>query len=844
MTTYFVNPLTGSDSNNGLSYATAVKNINAGPLASAVAGDQVRVLETPTVDTGLSTIFTRQTPPSTAYSISDATNTSPIVITFAGTANFQNGDVLFVNSVGGNTAAAGVWKINLLTPTTAELIGSSGNGAYTTGGTARLRTGSVFQAPTGSFCKNIFMCGNNLQTTYPYLCTNMTASSNVTCALNTTQFKYGNVSQNITIADPFTTGKAAYINLGATVDFSSYQAISCAILNQTALAIPDATYRICLCSDTTGDVIVDSIPINGMNVLVPSGSTTLWYKIYGERTGGGNLGSSIRSLAFYVNTDIGANLLTIDNIVAVKQKDSTTGINYQSIVGKNTSSGESLYTVGSMIDIVGTNSLIFIETMGITITSNNSPYYGGTSSTENLFKIQPFMLGPTATATWLGTIVGNGSAAPAAPVVYSGGWSAGSSMTTRSGLSAFANYNCTGLFIRAVNLTNFTFENLVAASFATPFTVSGGSDICLKNCYLINGVTNCFICSTTPFLRIGVDRDDSTVYPCYANCSPTPVAISGCNNAHLNSFRITGSTANALSIGIVSSMIQNCYIGVTSLGIGATFTSSNYNTIKNCSFVNCLGTAINTTGSSNNIFKNCIATPTNLSPLVLGPNSCNNQLYNCTLVPSPTIFTCGLHAGNNYFYNTNSNGTFSCAAGANYFINCPNFSTTIPTAGTLGAGVTYVYNNNVATAPGYEIINCFADSNANISISQEQVKNNLSSYKVNLRTGVTVSGSKFDYNPYTPCLARVLVKSGVTTNISCYVFLSNSGVTAKIAVLGGQVSGIPNDVVSAAVTPNSTWQKLTISVTPTADGVVEVCTYAYGYGSNCLYYDKIEWEYV
>jgi hypothetical protein len=845
MTTYFVNPLTGNDGNNGTSYATAVKSINATALGVASSGDQVRILETPTVDTGLSTTFTRQTPPTTSYTISNATNASPIVITFAGTANFANGDIIFVTAVTGNTAANGMWKINLLTSTTAELIGSVGNGAYVSGGTARLRTGSVFQLPTGSFCKNIFMCGNQYQTTYPYQCTNMTAvNANVTCTINTSQYKYGNVSQTINFGTGFATGKAAYVALGTTVDFSAFQAISFAMLNMTNIAIPDGSYRICLCSDTTGDVIVDSIPINGMNVSVPSGSSTLWYKIYGERTGGGNLGSNIQSVAFYVNTDLGAPLLAIDNIVAVKQKDTTTGINYQSIVGKNPSSAESLYTVGSMIDIVGTNSLIFIETVGILGTNNNSPFYGGTSGTANLFKINPFMLGPTATATWLGTINGNGSPTPSQPLVYSGGWSAASNMTTRTGLSAFSNYNCTGLFIRLVNRINIDFENLITASFATPFYINNSTDICLKNCYFLNGGTNCLFGFITPFLRIGVDRDDVTIYPCYANCSPIPVNISSCVGGHINSFRCTGSSSTCMAFTGSSSMIQNCYIGVTTSGGGFNLSTANYNQIKNTTVVNCIATAMAIATSNNNVFKNCTFTPTNAGNLTFTTCS-NNEFYNCTFVPASSSFSLTSNSSNNYFYNTSMNGSFGSGSGIVYFINCPNFSTTIPIMGSAGSGITFVYNNNIATAPGYEILNYLADYNANISISQEQTNYNFSSYKINLRTGATVAGSKFAYNPYTPCLARILLKSGVATNISTYVYRPTSGASAAFAVLGGQVAGIASDMVSPLSTLLNQWEKLTIALpAPSADGVVEVVAYAYGYGSPAAYYDKITWEYV
>lgn len=66
--------------------------------------------------------------------ITGATNASPIVITQTGH-GFANNDVVRVTGVGGNTAANSVWVAKNVTANTYELAGSSGNGAYTSGGT-------------------------------------------------------------------------------------------------------------------------------------------------------------------------------------------------------------------------------------------------------------------------------------------------------------------------------------------------------------------------------------------------------------------------------------------------------------------------------------------------------------------------------------------------------------------------------------------------------------------------------------------------------------------------------------------------------------------------------------
>ncbi len=69
-----------------------------------------------------------------ALSVSGATNATPIVITTSTAHGLTTGDEVVISGVVGNTAANGLWKITVLTTTTFELDGSTGNGAYTSGG--------------------------------------------------------------------------------------------------------------------------------------------------------------------------------------------------------------------------------------------------------------------------------------------------------------------------------------------------------------------------------------------------------------------------------------------------------------------------------------------------------------------------------------------------------------------------------------------------------------------------------------------------------------------------------------------------------------------------------------
>lgn len=68
-----------------------------------------------------------------AIAITDATNASPIVIT-AASHGLEDDDVAIAHDVAGNTATNGTFLVDESDDDTLELYGSTGNGAYTSGG--------------------------------------------------------------------------------------------------------------------------------------------------------------------------------------------------------------------------------------------------------------------------------------------------------------------------------------------------------------------------------------------------------------------------------------------------------------------------------------------------------------------------------------------------------------------------------------------------------------------------------------------------------------------------------------------------------------------------------------
>ncbi|MGJ7484332.1 hypothetical protein ACSFA2_03685 [Variovorax sp. LT2P21] len=82
------------------------------------------------------TTLGRATAAAAGITISAATNATPIVITLGATSGLKDGDRIAISGITGNTAANGEFTLKMLTATTAQLVGSVGNGAF--GGTARV----------------------------------------------------------------------------------------------------------------------------------------------------------------------------------------------------------------------------------------------------------------------------------------------------------------------------------------------------------------------------------------------------------------------------------------------------------------------------------------------------------------------------------------------------------------------------------------------------------------------------------------------------------------------------------------------------------------------------------
>lgn len=374
-----------------------------------------------------------------------------------------------------------------------------------------------------------------------------TVSTNITGGTNTSR-KLGSTALTLTPGASFTTGKVAYkaISGGGTQDFSSYQKICFWFRAVTSAVIADATYKICLCSDATGDTVVNEINIPATLASTGWRTVTLDY--------GGALSASVQSVAIYANSDPGTTAFSINNIFA------TNDLTLDTLIGP---SGDVNYCIQS------------IDGTTIKIDSNNTAAtgrgYSGSAGTETIYYQHPWF--PTdSTGIWE-TVQDQGSAT-GGRIAFSGGWNTSSGL--QDGYTVVASKTVgvrTGFYVNAKSFMDLSKLKLLrfntALSTISIFTnvtdiVFSGNTNTLNTTFLSGAVI-----SSCKFLN---NSTGQTLYPArFYNCEFR-------NNAD---FGISAYAGNFFS----GCTFANNSSGSVSLGNSGYSYYSNAIVFRNCLFL-------------------------------------------------------------------------------------------------------------------------------------------------------------------------------------------------------------------------------------------------------------------
>ena len=404
MAIHYIDLNGGNDSNDGSSFANRKKtfdgliseNDNTNNAAQeSLIGDEFRVMETPVVNTGLNATwvsggiddYNADGSLNTELYINNVTGTSPLEVTTTVAHGYSTGDVVGIRGIKGVHSAMGSWVITVTGTTTFTLNGSKSYGDTYVTWTNQSRVIKISHKciKVNTACKQLFG-GSGVAATYDdnYNSSQTrplmgVASTNATI----TRRSWVGVNQlaRLQISDSFGTGKVWYYTLPETTDLSAYQRISMMMHNRNNSDTQTSHISFKLCTDTTGDVAAHSFSIAGHP------NHGMYAEVHDFNT---NLNSAIKSIALYVDTDVGAEDIRFFNIIALK--DSNDAISHQDVFSKNTTAEPVWWNAQHILTdhiIFGEPSYGTLDTMQ-RVTSTNFSTYAGTSETAALYKITPF----------------------------------------------------------------------------------------------------------------------------------------------------------------------------------------------------------------------------------------------------------------------------------------------------------------------------------------------------------------------------------------------------------------------------------------------------------------------
>lgn len=530
----------GVNANSGITYALRVKDATNGLTAARLfPGYQCRFKASPDPTSLAQSATWTDGPLAATFAPTSSTNATPIVFTKVGHI-LVTGDTVIVAGHTSNTNANGVWDVTVsgdtFTLLNADGSNSEGNGVGGASGTVRKITNSVVKLTT-PVAKNIASCGNRNSVNKAI----WVASANVSTSVNgTSKEGYGN--PHMVIAAGFTTGLAAYFPTG-TLDLSTYQQVSFWILQQSGTLGAASSCSLALCSDTAGTTVVNTINIPALGAL------NYWSPITVDL--GSALGSSIQSIAFIVNTDNGAQIFLLDNIIACKSSSAADSLSLTSLIGKNTGT-EGWYGIQS---INGTRVVLDQHTGCIPATAPSRGYSGTTETVETWKRETIKTVMQASGATWNEV---KDSGAEGNLITFSGGWNR-TDMSTKTGETILDGQNGAAYALYTAAKSFLSIE-MSSCRWVTGFTITGGSNVTLmgsctnmsgEGVFLDTAHSTTVLNNCNNNLSTGVSINGSAAQNCTVNINSSSNNIStGCGINTSNNTVVINKTQNNGSYGV------------------------------------------------------------------------------------------------------------------------------------------------------------------------------------------------------------------------------------------------------------------------------------------------------
>lgn len=794
---------------------------NGATAVRILPGDSIRVEASPDpTSLGVNGTWTAS-PLQPTRSISSSTNATPIVVT-CNAHGYANGDTIVITGHTTNTNANGTWEISNVTTNTFTLVNSIGNGVGGATGTARLRNNSVVRLAS-AVTANIASFGN--RGSNPARTAWVSAdATNVTTTLNTSEFKEGDCSDSIAVGANFTTGRAAFKATGS-LNLSDYQQVSFWIRQTAGTVAVAGDISLRLCSDNAGVTTVNTISIPALGAL------NIWQPVTVDL--GSNLGSSIQSIALYVDTDRGAVTFLLSNIIACKASSSPDSLSLISLIGKNTGT-EPWIAIQSINE-----TRVFLDGLVSHLpTTTTLMGYNRTSETTIAYKRETIPI-----LTNAGSINKSGSTTQI--INISGGWNR-SDMSTQNGNTYLDGRRGNLSLFPTSSISNIDINNISCFRFSTIFTLflQTSVNFRLLNAENLNHNSTIYNGNNTALWTIAnIDNicfNGNFLSPINGFNTATVSNIKNIDNNSSNVFVIDGtasySSYNTISdIGSINNnggfgFFCNLFANSTISNI----TSINNNTTRGISLTSSNNIKVINVGSISGS-PSTITNNTYTNPIFL--SSCDNcQFINISGVSGATASAISCTSSfNNQFINVNTSGSTTSAfagdIGSSYCRNCTFSESTLVTGLTTNReGKVFLQNqNNNSNNHQIHMFGGLISSNTSIRNTASGISWSLS----------PTSASRNSSYPISLSLAKILVFANKLVTIKGMLRRTNTALTLRLNVKGNQIAGVSNDVIASMSADANAWEEVTLTFTPTETGVVELLGEAFGGTTHTGYIDDL-----
>ena len=833
--------------------------ITGGPTAARIAaGDTIRILKSPDpVSLGVTGTFT---PVSTVggtpgtLSITGAVNNgSGLIRLTVPTTTLVSGDIVQVLGVSGTLEANGVWKCTVIDATHLDLQNSAFVNAYSgSGATCRRITWKAVTLNT-NLTKQIDTCD---------VAWSPDNSSTVSLVAYTSDAKEGSGCAQIVKSSPANSTLYAHRTIPST-NFSAYQQVSFWIKNATAITA--GQWKLCLCSDTAGATVVDTIPIPA----IPS--TGQWVPLVISRNSGGNLGSAIQSVALWSGASAGTTAgIKLDNIIAC----ATGSLNLQTLISLNSTvrdTSEAWYGIQS-IDPTGTIILLDNHTNAICNTGRGYSGAGGTGTLYGRTCLQPLMA-----ATASATVNYQQRSGTAGNLVYFEG---GFSQTTNTqngetwvdGQNGFGDYiyqNTGGGGGGAVNYGSFNYlsfarynvgiyigyqcgghvvnnTNAMNCTSYGYYTYQGSlGTINIGNCCNGNGSIGMYQSGSAVASILNTSNHIGYGYSTLYQGTGGPFGnITNCNNNSSGGFNLTesagtvGTITNANYNGGYGVILGSNYVTVTAVtnalyntsgGVQITGSANTIGTLGTMSYNGGAGVYFYGTGSTghSNSVGIITAANNNTGAGIYFNGAHSNFIGSVGTSNNNTQYGINFAASTNNVINSisttgNSSSSYWQDTGTNYVHNATNAEGTLCNAVTSFVG-SRLCLDKFSTGYGY----IWTDFGIISSKDGPTYGHTGSGICWNLKPTNSVRSITYPLRLKVATIACVANKL-VTVSIWCRL-TSTTTVAGKLSLRANQILGDANCTNGVTLTTNlqTTYQQLSISFTPSESGMVDIEFLAY-----------------